>query len=562
MGSGLSPILFFSLALIVAGGGMAIRLLLDPTHEAEVYKSLKIWAIQALGVFPICAWLATVIVGPLFLRLPNARLKRTLLQMALIAVHYMLIAIASVTIFRFIISDRPGSLMDWIGFLFMMVDQATAEFSIFALLFVPLHIFSSQIGRLLPLKPLKSKVPMVAPVLLSITTISVAFGLISKSPEEIKDELHGEFIRTGVILENTDDVHVGEAIKKLEEKYGLPLTGEPSKQLLGRLAKESTKLVYTVGGKDADASELSSICTHISGYKWPAIRKKQGISEAEVMAFEIRIDQHAKVGSGCRFGGLHKKIVSIHPVSDEPAATLKIDRPVFFSEGDESGSKLEVRGIEFDFINSAASIDVNDQVSMRENFFRGIENSSTIALTIKNKQSFASEIADNQFINATVSVNGNTIISGNRFTGPAASIEVHEGSPSIGTNHFRATERSLLIATGSSHPKISGKVYLDSASKWPLISAKDQASINFIDGSVAAPLAAGCLHAMGTAKLIVNNVRIGPCGLNYWSLALDEQATAEMRNVRFDRAGGDLRAQINKPLEDSVLVLENTGVGD
>lgn len=556
------PALYYGLALIVAGVGLVVRLLLDTDHTDFVSEYFSAWTIHGLVLFPVSAWLATVVVRPLFRRLPSAWAPRMLLRVALVVLHYLFIFLAAVALFSFLEGklhegSRWGGTGAWLTF---MPFLAPHEFVVFALLFVLAHVIPGRITRLLPARSFKPSW-WVAPAVVTLGAITAANSLSFKSANVIKNELLAQFVRTGHILAMTDDAHIGEAVTRLESEYGLPATGKPSVRLVERLEKEPTKLVYTVGAPDADAAELSRVCSHISGHEWTTIREKLGLPDTEVMAFEIRLAEGAKAGSGCSLAGFHRQSVSISPVNGAPVAMLAMEQPAYFSSDNEKAT-LTVSQVHFSVETSTATVSLDGQVSMLRNTIEAPAKPAGFQLLVSNKRPSPSGIQENRFINTIVSVNGNAAISDNQFSGPSAHLHVSEGAPTLGTNHFKDTAGNLILVTGTGQPKISGKIYLSSASRWPLIAARDQARVDFSDGSVAAPLAAGCLSASGAAKLNISRVHIGPCGPNYWPVYLDEQATAEIRHARFDPAAGDLRAQFNKPLEDSVLLLENSQVDE
>lgn len=555
----LGPIGNFWLAFLVATGGLGIRLVLVDEDKAKL--AFLPWCLQAGVIFPLSALLSSFLVYMLYEK-SFGHAKASKLKWVVYAfLAYLLISVLAVPSLAIVYPiTNQTALEKLIAAYVVMITQAPWEFVVYAVLFFLLNIYT-------PFSILKTSFPvrlsirsLVLPVIGMAVMAGIALTANIKTKSAIQEEFVNEIHRAGEFLPATDKISIGNAIKAHEKKYGLKVTGEVSDELLQKLREEPTKLAFTVGEKDADYDKLGALCSELSGYRWRGIRKQMKLREDELIRFDIKIKGGYTVTETERCSSDKNINFSISSLEEDAPATIHFKKTGRLELSSDESFGLEVKGLKFEGDGSSQMIEINKNVVFKENTLVMPKAAKWFGLRITSLNENV-RVEGNQFIHSAMLISGGANVEGNRFSGESAQVTVDEnGAPEIGTNYFEGVSVMLLKAAGKSRPKVTGKLYSSTPSKSALLYATDNAVIEFKDGSIAGPNAAGCLYAEKSAKLVVNNVNIGPCGENYWPVYLGDKATAEIRGSVFSTRRGELKNQFNKPLEDAVLLLENNKV--
>jgi hypothetical protein len=558
----LSPIGNFWLAFLVATGGLGIRLVLP---DAELVKTgFLMWCLQAGVIFPLSALVSSFLVYMLYEKSFGHAKPGKLKWLAFVFLAYFLISVLAIPAVATVgASIKQMAALDILfGAYVGMIVQAPWEFGIYAVFFFFLNVYA-------PFEVLKTSFPvrlnirpMALPVFVMVIMAGIALTSNVKPKHEIQEEFMNEIHRVGEFLPATDKISIGNAIKAHENKYDLKVTGEVSDELLQKLREEPTKLVFTVGDKDAEYDKLGSLCSELSSYRWRDIRKQMKLREDELIRFEIKIKTSYTVTETERCSPDKNINLTISPLEEGAPASIHFKKTGSLELSSDESFGLEVKGLKFEGDGSSQMIEINKNVVFKENTLIMPKVTEWFGLRIAPSNENV-RIEGNKFIHSAVLIAGSADVVGNHFSGESTYVSVKEdGAPEIGTNYFEMVTGVLVSAAGKSRPKVTGKFYLSTPSKKPLLYATDNAVIDFKDGSIAGPNAAGCLYAEKAAKLVVNNVNIGPCGENYWPVYLGDKATAEIRGSVFSTRRGELKNQFNKQLEDAVLVLENNKVAE
>lgn len=558
----LSPVGNFWLAFLVATGGLGIRLVLT---DAELVRSgFLMWCLQAGVSFPLSALVSSLLVYMLYEKSFGHTRPGKLKWLAFVSLAYLLVTLFALLLLVGV--DSPVSkwlkLEAYIDAYTSMIILAPWEFGAYVVSFFCINIFS-WLGSWKNSFPVRVGVRLlILPVICMGIMACIALGANIKSKSAIQEEFMNEIHRVGEFLPATDKISIGNAIKAHEKKYDLKVTGEVSDELLQKLREEPTKLVFTVGEKDADYDKLGSLCSELSSHRWRDIRKQMKLTEDELIRFEVKIKASYTVTETESCLPSKNINIAISSLEEGAPATIYFKKTGHLLLSSDESFGLEVKGLKFEGDGSSQMIEIHNNVVFKENTVAMPKAAKWFGLRISPSNENV-RVEGNQFTNAAMLISGTANVVGNRFSGEYAYMRVDEdGAPEIGTNYFEGVLTNLLEATGKSRPKVTGKMYSSATSKNALLYATDNAVIEFKDGSIAGPNAATCLHAAKAAKLVVNNVNIGPCGENYWTVYLGDKATAEIRSSVFSTRRGELKNQFNKPLEDAVLVLENNKVAE
>jgi len=556
----LSPIGNFWLAFLVATGGLAIRLV---SPDDDLAKGFINWSLQAGVFFPLSALLSSFIMYFLYGKIVGRTKPGKLKWLAFVLLLYFIVSLLAVMLVLMVF--HPTSywleLEYYKNYYIAMLEAAPWEFGVYGLAFFCLHHFSwfDFVKKSFPVR--LSFRSLMLPVIGMVATVVVVFMHPNiRSKNVIQEEFMNEIRRAGEFLPTTDNISIDNAIKAHEKKYGLKVTGEVSDDLLQKLREEPTKLAFTVGDKGADYNDLGSLCNDMT--HWRSIRRHMKLPDDELIRFEIKIKTSYKVMAPQSCSVDSKMMLTISSSDENDPATIHVSKEgsLWFSADDPSG--LEVKDLKFEGDGNSQMIEINKNVVFKENTVVMPKAAKWFGLRISPSNENV-RVEGNQFIHSAMLISGSASVEGNRFSGEYAYVRVDEnGAPEIGTNYFEGVTRDLVQAAGKSRPKVTGKLYLSTPSKNALLYATDNAVIEFKDGSIAGPNAAGCLYAEKSAKLVVNNVNIGPCGENYWPVYLGDKATAEIRGSAFSTRRGEMSRQFNKPLEDAVLLLENNKVAE
>lgn len=557
----LSPVAGFWLALLVATGGLAIRLAV--MADASV-RSFLAWCLQAGVIFPLSAFISSFLVRLLYERKFVNAGPGKMRSLGFSLLVYILTSVLAVFLYLMIFKPISELLVftNYIGIYVLFVASAPWEFGVYIVLFFCLSLlgrFGSMRASLSATLNVRS---LALPVMAMALMLGIALKVNIRTKQDIKNEFLSEIQRAGDYLAMTDNISVQNAIKAYEKKYRLKVTGEVSDDLLQKLREEPTKLAFTVGDKGADYDDLGRMCAVFSNYHWREIRRKMKLPEDELIRFEIKIKSSYTVSEpeSC---SVDKNIkLTVSSLDKGAPATIHFRKTGRLNLSSDESYGLEVTGLKFEGDGGNQMLEIKNNVVFKENIVVMPNGAKWFGLHIAPSNEKV-QIEDNQFIHAAVSIGGSAGVIGNRFSGNFAYLEVKEdGAPQIGANYFEEVITALVRSADKSRPKITGKLYLSTPSKSPLVTATDHAVVEFKDGSIAGPKAAGCLFAVKSAKLVVNNVSIGPCGENYWPVYLADQATAEIRGSMFSTQRGEMKNQFNKPLEDAVLVLDKNKVAE
>lgn len=557
----LSPIAGFWLAFVVATGGLAIRLGL---MADALVKDFLAWCLQAGVIFPISALISSFLVRLLYERTFGYAKPGKLKWLGFSMLAYILTSVLAVLLYLMIFEPMSHLLVlkNYVGIYFLFVTTAPWEFGVYIILFFCLNLLG-WLGSMRTSLPNKLNVRSLAlPVMAMALMAGIALNVKIRTKQGIQNEFVSEIERAGEYLPMTDNISVGNAIKAHEKKYGLKVTGEASDDLLQKLREEPTKLAFTVGDKGADYDDLGRMCAVLSNYNWREIRKQMKLPESELIRFEIKIKSSYTVSEpeSCSVDKNFKFTIS--SLEEGAPATIHFRKTGRLDLSSDESYGLEVKGLKFEGDGGNQMLEIKNNVVFKENTVVMPKEAKWFGLHIAPSNEKV-RIEGNQFTHAAVLIGGSAGVVGNRFSGDFSYLAVKEdGAPEIGANYFEEVVTALVSAADKSRPKITGKLYLSTPSKFPLMTATDHAVVEFKDGSIAGPQAAGCLFAEKSAKLVVNNVSIGPCGENYWPVYLADKATAEIRGSVFSTKRGEMKDQFNKPLEDAVLVLDKNKVAE
>ncbi len=393
--------------------------------ESDLYTEYY-QALAALIVVSLAAWIGGMLVN--FVRHKFFSRKANLLSSITVPViHYLCItflAAIAISIYGLTRSSLMNAEDILVGYILFFLWQPMGCVA-YTVLFFATYAIGVRPKQILPVR---SRIGDV--VISGIVASIILWGLATTKPEtqdELVRKFESELVRIGDLAPRDNEALTSNRIKFYEKKYGLEVTGKVSPKLIEFLKREDTKLEYTIGAGDSDSESLGRVCDNISRWDVNDVRKSLGISNGEIIQFNIRIkDSFVPQADDKCFarsvdGPIRVLIVPVNnKVIDSRTRAIELNGHSVTFETYRM-AKLSIKHLAFSANGRSDAIILDGNVEFDSNSVSLPSNRTQWGIVVRSygEKDIISEISASKLVNAPILVldNAHATVSGNSFIG-------------------------------------------------------------------------------------------------------------------------------------------------